>query len=251
MLIKISKTRVKEIIAEEIDRARQNFLPDLLSEGLYDTVVGKGISWSEFSPVAVRQKVATAFGIETRMDKSAAANTELENAIKDKSEDEIRAAMSGQSPGTTDSAEDDSEQEKEAGSEEVDTGEVERGGAGTGGRGRRARKATTHDDTGTTKRRKGGKKWVYKWRGRSGPEIDRDGENRNLRKIKLIFKTRQQSVPEDLDAIKARLNKLVINPVGIGRRGKAFSVRPTSPNIDKYLKIVMDNFSGFTLEEDD
>ena len=112
MLIKISKSRVKEIIAEEIDRARQKFSPDVLSEGLYDTIVAKGISWSEFSPASVRQKVASAFGITTRMDKSAAANTELENAIKGKSEAEIRAAMSGQRPGASAAAEDDTEQEE-------------------------------------------------------------------------------------------------------------------------------------------
>ena len=248
MLIKISKSRVKEIIAEEIDRARQKFSPDVLSEGLYDTIVAKGISWSEFSPVSVRQKVASAFGITTRMDKSAAANTELENAIKGKSEAEIRAAMSGQRPGVSAAAEDDTEQEEAE--EEVDTGEVERGGAGTGGRGGRARKATTHDDAGTTRRRRGGKKWVYVWR-KNAPKIDRNGEDVPLKKIKVIFKSKQRSVPNDLEAIKSRLKKLIINPKGTGRRGKRFAVLPTSTNIDKYLKIVMDNYSRFTLDEED
>lgn len=107
MLIKIPKSRIKEIISEEIDRARKNIHATMLEEGLADTVGGKGINWREFRPMAVRQKVADALNAANSslnlpsMDGSAAANTALENAIKDKTGDEIRALMSGEAPGAT------------------------------------------------------------------------------------------------------------------------------------------------------
>ena len=148
------------------------------------------------------------------------------------------------SPGTTAADTDTDADADDEGEEDSDSG------AGTGGRGQRARRATTHDASGTTKRRRGGKKWKYVWRS-DKPTIDRNGRDVEIAWIKIIFKEQESSIPSDLEALKDKANRLVINPEGIGRRGRRFNVKPDDNNADEYYRIVIDNHSGFTLDETD
>ena len=78
------------------------------------------------------------------------------------------------------------------------------------------------------------------------------GEDVELKSVTIIFKSRQSSVPSDLETIKSQMKHMIVNPKNVGGgRGKKFKVSPDSSRIDKYVKIIVDNHNSFTLDEED
>ena len=248
MNIKINKSRLRSLIREEFSKSER------LQEGsdLYKTITGdKGMSWSEFKDYADRQKVADALDLDIRIDGTAGPNQELNAAIQDLSAERIRELLGGSStpsppPAPTEEEPAEEEEEEEGGEQSARAPT----GTGTGGRGERVRRATTHDRSGTTRRRRGGKVWKYRWRERA-PTIDRNGRETPLAMVKIVFKDPQATVPSTVDELRRKMKRLVVNPRGTGPRGRRFAVRPDDDNINEYLRIVTMNHSAFTLDETD
>jgi hypothetical protein len=103
-----------------------------------------------------------------------------------------------------------------------------------------------------TVRKQGGKVWKVSWRRGNRPETQIMGKTKEIADVKVVLKNRAADLPTGLDDLTNSIEKLRTNPAGVGRRGRAFVLKPGDSGFSDFVqRVVHANISSFNLDASD